>query len=652
MVRLILAILILTSNCPAKDGTNLLVGSGKHKGGLVTGSGCEFPEATKAEEDRINRILVKSTAIGNLFHPEDEIAFDIRVIANKPLPPGTPLQYTIRDYWGCIQIPLKEIPLTKLVQNEGKFPYHANISPGADQLMQGKFYQLHIGIQQSPGRPAKETPGFAILPKARNKRFQPSEIPFTTRSNDGRPPACYYLADRLGIRTPGLPGGWDSKPPYKPHLPGLNHCAELDMDWITSTPAALVEHNGFTEYSEESLRQGMKNFLEEYADTGLAKIAMGNHPQGTGKKVLDNIRAYKAIYETVKAFDPDIHVIGTTIEPNEEYFRNGYQDYMDSYNFQDFEDYKQLRKRMKEYRALMEKYNAAKPIHSTELGLKGQGRPRIDVSCDMIKKLTSFFAEGGEIAGSFTIQEPKGNPWGSFTDSQSMFDCKYNLYTPRLDAIAHYHYINQVSDKGFVEERHYPEGIQAYLFQDKQGQCLQILWMDARRKDVSIPLPEGTKNATLTYIDGTSQLLANPGDGVTLTISNNPILLSYPARPGARLSKSLGEPSITLEPASILAKPGQPITLPLLSPPPTAHPPFCLPLQRGTPRSLSKARQSWSYASLPRKLPPHAQPSSESKKPRAKPSSGRSPCPSKSNDPLVGGYKTFPSGSKPVIPCA
>ena len=55
----------------------------------------------------------------------------------------------------------------------------------------------------------------------------------------------------------------------------------------TGTPASSVERKGFAEYSEEALRKGMRNFLDAYADKGLAMIATGNEPHGTGQKVLD-----------------------------------------------------------------------------------------------------------------------------------------------------------------------------------------------------------------------------------------------------------------------------------------------------------------------------------------------------------------------------
>ncbi len=82
-------------------------------------------------------------------------------------------------------------------------------------------------------------------------------------------------------------------------------------------------------------------------------------------------------------------------------------------------------------------------IHSTELGLNSQGQTRHAVSLEMIKKFTVFFAEGCDTVSWFTIQypDPKGKARGQFGDSHCVFDCKYNLYNPRLDAITYYNMI-------------------------------------------------------------------------------------------------------------------------------------------------------------------------------------------------------------------
>ncbi|MFP4058248.1 MAG: hypothetical protein ACLF0G_15380 [Candidatus Brocadiia bacterium] len=505
------------------------------------------PVTTEPIERRIERILLATDAVGNLFLPGDPVVVKVTVEAAKPLrPPQRLLRYSVRDYWGAEQLPAGEVALRKAPRQRGRFLYTARIELPADRLAVGKYFQLHAAIPREGGEPAREYTGLAILPEAVTKQYEPERVPFTIRNWDSRVRAYFYLADRLGLRLLGVWGGWSPRPPYKPHCPGIERCAKLGAKWVTGTPASSVERKGFAEYSEEALRKGMRNFLEAYADRGLAMIAMGNEPHGTGQKVLENVRAYKAIYETVKAFDPDIHVIGTSVEPNEEYFKAGYQDYLDSYDFHIYEHYSNVRRTIREYRKLMEKYDAVKPIHSTELGLNSQGQTRLAVAREMVKKFTVFFAEGGATASWFTIQypDPKGKARGQFGDAHCVFDCKYNLYNPRLDAIVYYHMVNGICVKEFVAERHYPDGVQAYLFRDERGNCLQVLWLDGKRKDVLVPLPGGL-DVQLVHIDGTRAALRSAGGGAAVTVCEDPVLLLYRAEEQG-LAEKLEAPAATL----------------------------------------------------------------------------------------------------------
>jgi hypothetical protein len=437
-------------------------------------------------EQPIERILLATEAVGNLFLPGDNVVFNVTVEAAKPLPaPPQVVQYSVRDYWGVEQMQPGEIALTRSQGDGKRFVYAGQIRIPGGLPAVGKYYELHVAIPQEEAEPVCEYSGFAVLPHAAAKKYPPEQIPFTIRNWDSRIGEYFDLSDRIGLRLMGVWGGWSSKAPYTPNCPGIDRCEKYGARWITGTPAANIERDGFTEYSEEALRQGMTNFLKAYAGKGLAMIAMGNEPHGAGDKVIENVRAYRAIYESVKAFDPAIHVIGTSVEPNEEYFKAGYQNYLDSYDFHIYEHYTNVRRTIGEYRALMKKYGAVKPIHSTELGLNSQGQTRQAVAVEMIKKFTVFFAEGGATVSWFTIQypDPQGKARGQFGDSHCVFDCKYSLYNPRLDAITYYNMVNSVCDKKFVEEKHYPNGVQAYLFRNGRGDCLQIVWLDDDRKE-------------------------------------------------------------------------------------------------------------------------------------------------------------------------
>lgn len=367
-------------------------------------------------EPSVESIRIASEAVGNLFYPGDTIEFQVTVPTAKALDEqDRRLSLEIRDYQGDVVARPSELSLNP-VDGKRQREYQASVSLSSETFNVGQFYELHVSIPQGEGDPITEFSGFAILPEAVSKQYRPEQIPFTIRNWDSRIGDYFYLADRLGLRMMGVWGGWSNKPPYKPHLPGLELVKKLDAKWVTGTPCSRVEDEGFKNITEESLSQGMTNFLKEYADEGLAMIALGNEPHGKGQVVIDNVRAYKAVYEAVKAFDPKIHVIGTSVEPNEEYFKAGYQNYLDSYDFHIYEHYTKVRRTMAEYRELMQKYDAVKPIHSTELGLNSQGQARLAVATELIKKCTVFFAEGGETVSWFTIMYPDkdGNARGQF----------------------------------------------------------------------------------------------------------------------------------------------------------------------------------------------------------------------------------------------
>ncbi|MBI1246581.1 hypothetical protein GC197_01910 [bacterium] len=477
---------------------------------------------------RVESIRIASQATGNLFYPGDDVEFQIRVPTAKPLSAeDSRLQLEVRDYRGNVVLQPDDVPLVE-AHTKGQLQYEAKVRLDTTHLNVGQFYELHASVPEGEGDPTKEFSGFAILPKAESKQFQPEQIPFTIRNWDSRIPDYFYLADRLGLRMMGVWGGWSNQPPYKPHLPGLEIVQKLDAKWVTGTPASKVEDEGFKTVTEESLRQGMTGFLEAYADKGLAMIALGNEPHGKGQVVLDNVRAYKAVYEAVKKFDPSIHVIGTSVEPNEEYFKAGYQNYLDSYDFHIYEHYTNVRRTMHEYRELMKKYDAVKPIHSTELGLNSQGQARLTVATELIKKCTVFFAEGGATVSWFTIMYPDkdGNARGQFGDAHCVFDCKFNNYNPRLDAIAYYHMINGLLDKKFVSEEQHPDGTQEFLFQDGQKRSLKVLWNDNASPEVKVSVG-GSPKVDLIRLDGNRETIEAKEGAVTVEVASEPVLLLY-----------------------------------------------------------------------------------------------------------------------------
>lgn len=479
-----------------------------------------------AKDDRVTRILFSTAALGNLLMPEDSRKVGITVEAKKPLRDSQhALTWVVRDYWGAEQTKASTVTLAK--KQGGKLSYEASIDLSDSGLEIGRYYEIHATIPREGDAPFANHTSLAILPPAVTKQYKPEEVPFTGRSWDNRSSEYIRLVDRLGVRVCGIWGGWSPKPPYKAEAPNLELASSLGMGWLTGTPASTIER-GKKEYDETALRQGVRNLIENFGKHRPMYINLGNEPHGTGQRVLDNVAAYKALYEEIKKVDPTITVIATAVEPNEEYFKAGYGKYCDAYDFHIYEGARDVREAMRQYRELMTKYDVVRPIWSTELGLNSQGMTRHVVAVEVVKKFTTFFAAGGTNMSWFSILYPDadGKSHGSSGDSHNVFDSRFNRYAPRLDAIAYYNMVNAIAIKKFVAEKEYEGGVRASLFRDREGKCLQVLWKEEGRADVTVPL-SGVSKVDVVRIDGSRRVMAPGTHGLALTVSSDPLLLLY-----------------------------------------------------------------------------------------------------------------------------
>jgi hypothetical protein len=314
---------------------------------------------------------------------------------------------------------------------------------------------------------------------------------------------------------------------------------------LTGTPAFAIEHHnpGWEKYDEKALRQGVRNWIEKYGKVRPLIIDLGNEPPLNADRVGPNIAAYKAIYEEVKKIDPSIIVVASSMGPIEEYFKAGFQNYCDVVDFHAYEDWEGIAAVFKTYERLFAKYGGKKPIWSTELGLNSQGMVRQAVATTLIKKLTCFFASGGENVCWFDLLYPDGDAKlaGSSSEAHNIFDARYSRYRPKLDAVAYYNMVNGLCIKKFVAQKTYEGGASAFLFRDRDGRCLQVLWKDKGRADVLLPLP-GVGKVTLIAIDGRRSELDAGGKGLTLTVTEDPVLLLYEGG-GGQLPDRLGAPA-------------------------------------------------------------------------------------------------------------
>lgn len=107
-----------------------------------------------------------------------------------------------------------------------------------------------------------------------------------------------------------------------------------------------------------------------------------------------------------------------------------------------------------------------------------------------------------------------------------MFDCKFNNYNPRLDAVTYYHMINSLGVKKFQSEKQHPDGTQEFLFVDDQGACLKVVWNDEVEKVVDLDVAADAK-VDVIRIDGLRKRIDTDRALVSIEVSKEPVLVLY-----------------------------------------------------------------------------------------------------------------------------
>ena len=497
---------------------------------------------------RVSRIKFSSPALGNLFLPGSNVTFNVIVDCVRPLAESNRVAMcVVRDYWGAEFSAPIAVKLEKDAKaGRGKRIYTGALDLSGVAIETGKYYEIHAEVAEPElPEPSRDKSAFAVLPEAVTKQYKPFEIPFTSRDWDNRIKEYFFLSDRLGVRVCGVWSGWSAKAPYTPSAPGIEWCKQLGMGALLGAPNW---QGGTNEYSETALREGAKNMVNAYKDMVPILVTLGNEPHpANDAKCREMIASYKAVYEGVKAADSNILCIGTSCGPDGIFFKNGFQPYQDVYDFHVYEDPAAVTGAFAAYQKFFAQYpGSAKPIWSTETGLNSQGMTRHAITIDLVKKFALFFASGGVNMSWFDLlyPDPEGKRPGSNSESFDVFDSRFCFYAPKLDAIAYYNMVNGICIKKFVERRAYADGVSAFLFRDKDGQCLVVLWKDKGRQDSFVPL-DIVRDVRLVRIDGSLADLDADGKGLTLTLSEDPCLLLFKSAT-MKLADSLGSPQLAL----------------------------------------------------------------------------------------------------------
>ena len=501
------------------------------------------------KDDRIKRMMFTGSELGNLLHPESPRQFTVNILASKSLPESQrKMSAVIKDYWGAEQ----SEPITFTLERKGNIDdllsYEGVLDLSQAQLAVGRYYEIHGEVAREGDEPFKNYTSFAILPEAAANAFKPEEIPFTSRNWDNRIEAYVRLTHRLGVRICGVWG--KVSPDMKTEAPQLKLVQELGMGWLTGSPAHTVEQRGKgweAWQNEETLRAAMRKFVADFGHVRPMIINLGNEPHDKGDAVKIPIEAYRVIYDEVKKIDPSIMVVGTSIGTVEDWFKHGMGKHLDAYDFHIYEDAIGVRRALEvNYPKMFEKYGNPKPIWSTELGLNSQGLARQTVASEVHKKFANFFAGGGANVSWFGLLYPDkdGSQHDSFGSAHNVFDSRYNKYAPKLDAIAYYNFVNAMLDKKYVTDKVYDGNTRGFLFRNAKGQAMQVWYKEKGRQDAFIPLP-GVKDVKVVRIDGSIRELDAAGEGITLTINEDPLLITFEGG-SETLADALGEPKIAL----------------------------------------------------------------------------------------------------------
>ena len=497
-----------------------------------------------------SHIKLAPKAYGALFEPGTDVAYDIKVECSKAWQESAPaISVSLTDYWGAEYKPAFDIALKKSVEKPGYIAYTGTLQFDHSTLEAGKYYEVRTVVHNGDKDRYTEKSAFSIQPQPITKNYDPFEIPFTLNNWDDRIKDTFFMADRMGIRWKLIWSGWETTPPYKTYAPGIEWTKELGMGALLGfRPISTIEkqRDGWDKITEEALRQGAFNLIDKYKDMPIM-IRCGNEPHTEPEHVKHSVAAYKAVYEGAKKAKPDVFFIGTSVGTVEEFFKQGFQDYCDAFDFHTYSGWKHLRTINQNYQDLFKKYNVEpKPIFCTEIGLNSQGMARVDVSRDMIKKFAIFFAEGNANLAWFNLlyPDPKGTIVGSNGEAFNVFQAKYTLYHPKITAVTYFNLVNGICIKKFVEEKIYPEEIEAVLFRDREDQCLAVIWDEQSRGEHFLPMP-GVGKVKLIRIDGSVSELDAGGKGLNLSFSEDPLLLFFESADFAFADK-LGEPGVSL----------------------------------------------------------------------------------------------------------
>ncbi len=510
---------------------------------FLDGLSLKFLGKSVPREGGDRKTVFRCAREGFLFYPADEVMVEM-VLETPASLSGDRLsvRWELTDFWGA---PLSAPHTSRLsadgVASNGWNTYRALIDLRSQPLKIGPYYEVRTRVDLGAPSPAGDRASFAVLPEAATRSHDPMRVPFGAHTWNTTVYDFYPLAARLGLRRSLSFWNWPREAPYTPAFDS-GHDGDSRLGWAKRFgmrpwgilyPVMATEHRNVPVHSDEALREGVRQSIQKYKKDGLWGFQIGNEPPSWNPEMVkEDVRVYQLIYEEIKKTDPNFVAIGSAIGPNEAFFKAGFQAFQDVYNIHGYNDLGELRKAMRKYRELFAQYGGEKPIWATEIGSNSQGLSRDVIARDLIRKVACFFADGGKFFTWFAVggmPNPDGERSGGYSDSMDLFDGRYDMHLPRLDAIAYYHILNAICVKDFVSEATYPDGTEGFLFRDDNANGLLVFWNAGRETDVFVALPD-IYDVLVTYYNGQSTRLDAGGKGINLRITPDPVMLAFHGR--------------------------------------------------------------------------------------------------------------------------
>ncbi|PTX97579.1 hypothetical protein DB346_21565 [Verrucomicrobia bacterium LW23] len=500
----------------------------------------EYINASIPMEGGDRKTVFRSNRPGMLFYPGDRPAMEMTLETPTQLTPAQRVTtWQVTDFYGAPLAASQRAPLIPSgTTPAGWHIYRAEIDLASLPLRAGPYAEVRTTTDLGAPSPARDVASFAILPESATAGMDPKESPFGAHTWNATVYDYFPLAARLGIRRCLVFWNFPAEAPFTPAFDS-GYARQSRLDWPKRFglapygvlyPVMDVEHKEGAKWTDEAIREGIRQSIQKYKKDGLWGFQIGNEPPSWNPEMVRrDVEVYKVAYEAIKATDPTFVAIGSAIGPNETFFKAGFQPWQDVYNIHGYADLGELRNAMRQYRRLFAQYGGEKPIWSTEIGSMSQGLPRDVIARDIIRKAVSFMADGGAFFTWFAIggmPDPDGERAGGYSDSMDLFAAKHNMHLPRLDAIAYFHLINLLGARKFFSEKLYEDGTHAFHFRDSQSNSVFVIWHETGSAIHHIPLP-GTHEVTLTWMNGDTRRLDARGEGVTLRTSADPLFLSF-----------------------------------------------------------------------------------------------------------------------------